>query len=1115
MMRVHYRNTNHLLRISDHSTGSCTVTRATSTATAINFCKQKGSSVKITNLFKTVSLLLLFTLPALAQNYRSTIRGRITDSQGAVIPAAQVKATHLETNETRTATSSGSGEFALTLLQPGTYKLETESKGFSRSTVEIVVSVNQDIRRDVTMEAAAGTHDPVTVTEYGLLKQSSPAHGAVIENRQVTGLPLDGRNFLELSLLVPGATPAAQGSASSVRGDFAFNINGTREDSNSFLLDGVYNIDPKLNSVGVKPPVDAIREFEIASSTYDASFGRSAGAQVNVVLKSGSNGFHGTVYEFLRNKSLDARNFFAPRNERAPQYQRNQFGFSLGGRIIKDRTFFFTDYEGTRLREGITRVANVPTLAERNGDFSQSLLPKPVIPQGLQGAGFPFPGNQLPAPFINPIGQKIAALYPLPNRNAPFANFVSSPIQRDRNDLFDVRLDHQISAKSQFTARYSFNDRDLFEPFTGPTFAQIPGYGDRVPRRGQNLMFSETHVFTSALINDVRLAYSRTASAVNQENQGRSLNQQVGMPELSRNPRDFGLSFITITGYSPIGDEYNNPQFSATNIFQLLDTATWTRGRHLLKFGFDIRKAQQNAFRDVQSRGFLTFSAFTLNAQGQPVPAITGNALADLLLGVPIFTGGARLDNPQHLRTESYNFFVNDSWRIIPKLSLSLGLRYEYNSPAVDVTDRANVYDVTTRNLVAVGTNGVPRGGYKADKNNFAPRLGLAWTLTENTVVRTGYGVYYDQSALATGEGLYFNAPYFNLGLFFPLPQLPLQLSNPFPANFPVALPQSANAFERDLRTAYVQHWNLGIQRQLGSSRLLEVAYVGSKGTKLLAARDINQPRPGPKLPNPLITYLRPDPRFEDITYQESSASSIYHSLQARFQQRLTAGLSLLSSYTWGKAIDNASGIFTSAGDPNFPQDSLNLRAERGRSNFDIRHRFSLSYAYDLPFGKGATGGWEKGLLAGWQTYGVITLQTGRPLTVALLSDIDNSNTGRSNLGFGANDRPNLVGQAKLDNPTPERWFNTAAFQFPTPFTFGNAGRNVLDGDGYQNVNFSVVKNTALRESLNLQFRAEFFNLFNHPNFDLPDNFLGSPSFGTVRSAQSPRRVQFGVKLLF
>ncbi|HYO92500.1 MAG TPA: TonB-dependent receptor, partial [Pyrinomonadaceae bacterium] len=578
------------------------------------------------------------------------------------------------------------------------------------------------------------------------------------------------------------------------------------------------------------------------------------------------------------------------------------------------------------------------------------------------------------------------------------------------------------------------------------------------------------------------------------------------LPELSNNPRDFGLSFITVTGFSPLGDEGNNPQHSVTNTYQILDTASYARGSHLMKFGLDLRFVQQNAFRDVQSRGFLTFSPFA---------QITGNALGDLLLGLPLFTGGARVDNAQHLRTQSYNFFFNDSWRVTPRLTLNAGLRYEYNSPPVDAEDRANIYDPLTRSLVAVGTNGIPRGGFEADKNNFAPRIGFAWTLgeAERTVLRGGYGIYYDQSALAPGEALYFNSPYFDFNLFFPLPGLPLTLDNPFPSFFPVPLPDSALAIQRDLRTAYMQHWNLNLQQQLGSSnRVLEVAYVGSKGTKLLSARDINQGQP-----NALGFVLRPVPQFDDINILESRASSNYHSLQARFQQRLSAGLSLLASYTWSKSIDDASNFFTSAGDPNFPQDSFNTRAERGRSNFDVRHRLTVSYSYDLPFGKGRSflsdNGWLSTVLSGWQTYGIVTLQGGRPFTVALLSEIDNSGTGRSSLGFGANDRPNLIGDPTLTTRTPDQWFNTAAFAFPPRGTFGNAGRNILEGPGYQNVNASLVKNTALNERFNLQLRAEVFNLFNHPNFNLPDNFLGSPTFGRITSAREPRHIQFGVKL--
>ena len=1049
----------------------------------------------------------VFLLPTYAQNYRGAVRGRVTDPARRPIAGARVGLVQAETDERREAATGAAGEFAFPLLPPGRYRIEVEQGGYKKYAQDVSLEVNQELRADVGLEVGPLTEEILVTAPRAALRKDSPALGAVIDNRQVTGLPLDGRNFLDLSLLVPGAVPAAQGSAGSVRGDFAFNINGAREDANTFLLDGVYNVDPKLNSFGVKPPVDAVREFEVLGSTYDASFGRNAGAQVNVVLKSGTNQFHGTAYEFFRNRSLDARNFFAPADQGDPQYQRNQFGFSLGGPVVKDRLFFFGDYEGTRSREGITRATNVPTAAERAGNFSQSLLPKPIDPFSRQ----PFPGDQIPSFYLNPIGLRIAALYPLPNRAVPFQNYVASPAQRDRNDLFDARADYVVGPATSLAARYSFNDRNLFEPFTGPTFALIPGYGDTVLRRGQNAMVGVTHAFSPSFINDARFAYNRVAGRVLHENFGRSVNQEVGLPELSANPRDYGLSFISVTGYSPIGDEYNNPQQSVTNTYQWLDTATYARGRHLVKFGFDIRAAQQNAFRDVQSRGSITFSSL-----GPTGPAITGNALADLLIGVPLLTSGARLDNYQHLRAESYNFFASDSFRLRPDLTLTLGLRYEYNSPPVDTEDRANIYDPATRSLVRVGTNGVPRAGYNDDRNNLAPRVGLAWTLGGDggTVLRAGYGVYYDQSALAPGEGLYFNAPYFDSRIYFTTdPQQPLTLYDPFPSAsaFPF---YSAFTFERDLRTAYVQHWNLGLQRQLGASQVLEVNYVGSKGTKLLLARDINQPRPSPQQPNP-----RPVPQFQDIISEESGANSSYHALQARLEQRLWRGLSLLGAYTWSKSLDNASGFFASAGDPNFPQDSYDLRAERGRSNFDIAHRFSLSYSYDLPFGRGrallADRGWLSAVLAGWQTFGVVTLQSGRPFTVALLQDLDISNTGRSNLGFGNNDRPNVVGDPRLSRRTPERWFDTSAFAFQTFGTFGNAGRNILDGPGYENFNFSLLKNTALTEQVNLQFRAEFFNLFNHPNFDLPDNFLGSPTFGRIRSAQSPRHIQFGLKLLF
>ena len=1033
-----------------------------------------------------ILLLLPLLLPTAA--YAQSVRGTVTDAAHKPISHATLQLTQDETSRRRLAVTDALGEFTIANLPPGEYRVEAEAEGFRKHLQQITLQLNQEANLEISLDPGRRTETVQVTAVRGLLRTESAALGGVIENRQITGLPLDGRNFFELSLLLPGVAPPAPGSAGSVRGDFAMNINGAREDSNNFLLDGVFNGDPKLNGIGVTPPVDAVREFEVATSTYDAVFGRNAGGQINVVLKSGTNQIHGTAYEFFRNRALDARNFFAPATENSPQNQRNQFGGSLGGPVVRNRTFVFGDYEGRRVREGITRVTNVPTALERSGDFSRSSL-YAIDPFTQQ----PFPGNAIPQNRLDPVGRAIAALYPLPNRSVPNQNYVSSPALGDRDDHFDVRVDHSLGASDDLSFRYSFADRTLFEPFSASALVAVPGFGNNVPRRAQNVMAGDTHIFTPNVLNELRLGFNRIASGAFPQNTGRDINRQVGLPEISSNPRDFGLSQITITGFSQLGDELHNPQHSATSIYQAVDTATWVRSRHLIKAGFDVRWIRQNAFRDELSRGFLSFLG------------VTGNALAEMLLGYPSLTGVARLDNQQHLRTHSAYGFAQDTWHVRPDLTLSAGLRYEYNSPPVDAEDRANLYDPAVRSLVRLGTGGMPRGGYEPDRNNLAPRIGLAWRPGQGrTVVRTGYGFYYDQASLATGESLYFSAPYFDFKLFFSFdPQSPVTLSDPFPRNFPVALPSSALAYQRTLRTAYTQQWNMNVQQEIGRNRVVELAYAGSKGTKLLGARDLNQPLPSARQPNP-----RPVPQFDDIDILESRGDSNYHSLQARLQQSFHRGLTALASYTWSKSIDDASSFFSSAGDANYPQDSRNTRAERGLSNFDLRHRFSLSYSYDLPLGKGR-------LLGGWQTFGIWTFQTGRPFTVALLSDLDNSNTGRSILGFGANDRPNVLRNAELAKPTPERWFDTTAFAIPPFGSFGNAGRNILTGPGYQNINVSLIKNAMLREGARVQFRVEAFNLLNHANLGLPDIFVGSPSFGSIQSAGSPRRIQFGVKILF
>jgi hypothetical protein len=1039
-----------------------------------------------------LSSILLAAASLYAQSTRGSIGGQVIDPVKKPVPGARVALVNEETNQKRTTVTGVKGDFLITLLDPGTYRLQVvAAPGFSTADQELILDLNQEIRVDVPLHIQWGDRVQVDVTaQRSLLRPDSSTVGDVIDNRQVQGLPLDGRNFYELSLLLPGVVPAAEGSAASVRGSFAININGAREDANDFLLDGFYDGDPKLNGIAVTPPVDAVREFEVLSSSYDASFGRNGGGQISVVLRSGGNQFHGTAYEFFRNAVFDARNYFAPSDAPAPQDQRNQFGGTLGGPIVKDRTFFFLDYQGTRDSTGITQVTNVPTLAERTGNFSQSSVPA-IDPF----TGTPFPNNTIPSAYLDPTGLAIAALYPLPNRDVLNQDYVSSPNGRMREDNADLRVDHSLAPSSQLTFRYSFADGTLFEPFTGLGFPLVPGYGDNVPTRDQNAMIAETHVFTPTLLNEFRAGFDRVSEGVYQQDIGDNINSQIGLPTISTNPRDFGLSLISVTGFSPLGDEDNNPQHSTSNIYQLNDILTWVHGRHTAKFGVDYRITQQNAYRDIESRGFIDF-----------LGDITGNALEELLLGLPTDSGVATLDNPEHLRTHSYNFFANDTWRVRPNLTLILGLRYEFNSPPVDAQNHADLYDQATQTLVPVGTDGMPRGGYVPNRDNFAPRVGLAWTpFGSRTVVRTGYGVYYDQSSLAPGEGLYFSPPYFNLNVYYPLSATqPLLLSNPFPSNFPVPYPPSALAFQPNLHTPYVQQWNFNIERSLGGNRMFEIGYVGSKGTDLIGARDINQPPPSA---NPY--FERPLPQFADIDLLESNRNSSYNSLQARFLQRLNFGLSLLASYTFAKSIDNDSSFFSSTGDSNFPQDSYDLQAERGLSNFDVRHRFVASYGYDLPFHSSSR--WLKG----WQTFGILQFQTGAPFTVDLLADDDNSNTGIDSLGFGANDRPNVAGNPKLSNPSANAWFNTSAFAIPPYGSFGNSGRNTVAGPGLATVDLSLVKNTAIGEHATAQFRVEAFNVANHTNFALPDNFIGSPTFGQILSAGNPRRLQLALKFLW
>ena len=1034
-----------------------------------------------------------------AQSATATLFGSVVDQTGAPLAHVRIRITKEETGISRTATSGPEGYFVFPLMTPGAYSAVAALRGFRTEIVKgIWLSVGEMATLDFELKVGGIQEEITVIAERTLVEVATAARGSVVREEEMASLPLNRRQYLELSLLGPGAAPPAAGSRLSVQANSGVNVGGAREASNNFLLDGVDNNDLFINRMVVNPSVDAIREFRIHSANYDAEYGRSGGAQVNVVTKSGTNRFHGSVYEFLRNSRLDARNFFDAPEEKIPQFQRNQFGGTLGGPLVKARTFFFFNFEGVRTRRAESRVANVPTLLEKGGDFSQSggTILDPFT-------GLPFPGNRIPEARIHPVGRNLAALYPDPNRSVAGGNFLASPVGRERSTQFNLRLDHEFSSGNHFFSRYSFIDGFDFDPFA-PKGVNVPGFGINTLDKGQNLVIGDTHVIGPGVLNDFRFGFNRLRREVFPENQGRDVLGSLGITGLEVPTRDQGFPSLVVAGYEQLGDDPNIPLARTTGTFHLTESISLHQGAHFLKAGVEVRHYRQDGFNDLFGRGQLHFQ-----------PVFTGDALADLLLGFPTLSIAAVNDNPQALRTTAYNAFFQDHWRIHSRLSLSAGLRYEFNTPPVDTDDRMFVFDVASQQLKPVGQDGVPRAGFDSDRNNFAPRIGFSWDPTGKgkMVVRSAYGIFYDSGTLVENSALYFNPPFFQLDLFFPSASGLLTLDDPFPSAQAFSPAPSPITLGRDFRTAYAQQWSFGVQREIAKNVLFEVDYVSSKGTGLVMKRNLNQPLPGPGDLGP----RRPFAGFSDILIVESAASSIYHSLQARVRKHYSGGLYFSAAYTFSKAIDNTSAFLESRGDDNTPQNSRNTRAERSLANFDRRHRLAVSLVYDLPFGPGrrrmaGEGGLLPGLVRNWQVSSILTSRSGQPFTPRLT--IDNSNTGNVG-GFFAHDRPNRVGDARLANPTPERYFNVDAFEIADPFSFGNSGRNILTGPPLYGLDLALIRNFRIREATRLQFRAEFFNLLNRTNFDLPESFLDRATFGRITSAGPARQIQFGLKLLF
>ena len=1069
-------------------------------------------------------VLLIATLipTALATDKSGAVGGTVTDPTGAALIGARVVIHDPETNATRETETSALGDFFFPLLSSGVYEVTVSAGGFRRTVRRgIRVEVNQSVRVDIRLLLGERSEEVIVNAATPALEKDSSTLGQVIGTREIQGLPLNERNFLTFALLAAGVQMSADGSQLAAQGG-AVSVSGAREQSNNFMLDGIDNNDALVNQFSVLPSSDAIQEFKVQSSNSSAEFGRSGGAQVNMVLKSGTDQVHGTAFEFLRNRQLDARNFFdrppcAPGAVQGtcadiPTLDRSQFGGTLGGPLQRRRTFFFASYEGLVLRQADTREATVPSQLVRT---ALAALPGPPNPAGLAAY------NLLPAANVGPDLQTSTT-------------FLSAPNIRDTAHLASATLDHILSGNDTIHGTYSFYDDDRFNPFDPlQAFTNLPGYGSTWSNRGQVVGLVWTHS-SYYMTNEARFGFQRRSRVILQQNTGIDQNHALGFPDVLTRPVDLGFPAIVIPGFDGIGEPRDLPQASHDNTFQFADNLAfnprWNGGRHQLKMGGEVRRLQLNFFLDAVARGEWFFEG-----------AFTGNPLSDLLLGLPTFALGVQGNSFTNLRSTEVNLYFQDNIRVTHRLTLNLGLRWEYNGPPADTQDRLSSPDLSSASLtclprpecefIPAGTGGTPRGLYRANYNGFGPRVGFAWQPFEGgrIVIRGGYGIFYDAGFMNGNLLSRLNPPSYETGVFLNFGASSIQsiFSQP-----PAPLAPIAVYFDPAFRDPYLQHWNADLQYELLRNTLLDIGYVGSKGTRLLEQRNLNQ----------LSAGVAPYPQFGPIDLISSAASSTYHALQAKLEHRVSDGLSLLAAYTWSKSIDDSSALFGTATEPGFPQDSLDPRSERGLSNFDSAHRFVLSSVYSVqPGSRLASKGTLGKILRNAQVSGILALQTGHPFTVN--RGLDQSHSGTAQLGYFT-DRPNLIadpfqpgpvatnpdpgcqktvsngGKAADQVQTVQTWFNPCAFSDPAA-GFGSTGRNTLIGPAFDELDLSIAKTVPLyAERLSLQIRADAFNALNHPNFDVPDRISDSPTFAQLRSAnlngnKPPRQLQIGVRLIF
>ena len=1051
------------------------------------------------------SFLPVFSSAILAQTSTSTIVGTLTDQTGAVLPNATVRTINVDTGQTRVARTNETGAYVAPSLPPGEYRIEAELSGFKkRVQTGVHLQVDDRAQMDMMLEVGALTDEVVVTADTPLVQTQSAAVGTVVDNRKIVELPLNGRSFFQLSVLVPGAVPPAEQSQNSTQGG-AVSVNGAREQSNNFLLDGVDNNDLLINHIVVQPSVDAVQEFKLQSSTYAAEFGRSAGGQFNFVTRSGTDNWRASLYEFFRNSALDAKNFFDNKEKPIPEFNRNQFGATVGGPLRINRTFFFANYEGVRAREAFTRVATVPPAAWLRGDFSGMLTGRTNPATGLDfGQIFdprtfqPIPGNRIPNNLLNRAGVALAQLYPAPddpNALGPTTATVQ-PVGETRNDQFTGRIDHLFADGSQLFGRYTRwqeHRTNPFDPFADPT--NVPGFGSLTINRNHAVAVGLTKTVGNAAVNDLRFGFNRYNGGIFQEHTD-DFASAIGIAGLTTVPGHAGRPGVLLGITDPLIDPYNTPQDRSDTTLQFIESFTWQWNRHTWKAGGDLRHFALDYYLDLFARGQLTFVG------------LSGNPVADLLMGVPTVAlrMNPALNTLQNVRTNAINGYLQDDWRVSDWLTINAGLRYEYSQPPYDTQNRFSVPDFTspTGAFLPVGTNGIPRSGFEADRNNFAPRIGAAWqpTHSPSMVVRSGYGIFYDAGILNLNIFPRYDPPNFALDLFIG----PRPIENAYSGNGISVT--SANGIDRHYRDSYYHHFNVGIQRQIAEATVLDVAYVGSRGRNLQLMRDLNQgPAGGPPFRNP---------SFGPARIGSSSGSSTYDSLQVRLDREFVRGFSFLAAYTRSRSIDDGSSLFGSKSSTGFPQNSFDLAAERGPSDVDTPHRLVVSSIWDLPFGTGHrffNTGPLAAVMSTWELAGILTYQSGRPFTVYYGPSANYSLTDNGANGGAGLDRPNLAGDPRVTRD-PTRWFDPKAFTPPARGTFGNVGRNTLRGDSVKNVDLAVYKRLRVGQA-DTQLRVEIFNALNRAFFYLPIADLTNASVGRVTRAGDARKIQLGVKVAF